>query len=134
MAKFQPGQSGNPSGRKAIAPEIRDQIQRNGEMGVERLRQLLADNEAWGREGWLSGKEQIALAALSQDRAYGKAENVSVTHTHSGSLGMTVKSNASNNLQAISEQLPERMAQRAKVIDAKPADVVDLTVDKETKV
>lgn len=103
---FQKGQSGNPAGRRALSVEVREQIHKNAEKGVERLRQLLDDDEAWGKDGWMSGKEQIALAALSMDRGFGRAENVSVTHTHSGTVGL----NVSNRLKDVAERLPERIA------------------------
>ncbi|NOD36037.1 MULTISPECIES: hypothetical protein [unclassified Ruegeria] len=66
--------------------------------------------------GKLSGKEQIALLALAQDRAFGRADGVSITHTHSGTVGMNV--NPTQRLKDISDRLPERLAQQ-KVIEAK---------------
>lgn len=115
--QFKPGESGNPRGRPITAPEVRKQIQTNAEKGVARLAQLLEDDDAFGCEGWLSGKEQIALAALAMDRGYGRAENVSVSHTHSGTVGL----NVSNRLKEVAQRLPERLAQ-SKIIDAKAED------------
>ncbi|WP_226698648.1 hypothetical protein [Ruegeria profundi] len=66
--------------------------------------------------GKLSGKEQIALLALAQDRAFGRADGVSITHTHSGTVGMSV--NPTKRLKDISDRLPERLAQQ-KVIESK---------------
>ncbi|WP_216599120.1 hypothetical protein [Ruegeria sp. HKCCD7318] len=70
--------------------------------------------------GKLSGKEQIALLALAQDRAFGRADGVSVTHTHSGTVGMSV--NPAKRLKDISDRFPERLAQQ-KVIEPKLDDV-----------
>ncbi len=105
---FKKGQSGNPSGRPAIDKETRAIIRKNGEKGAQRLFDILHDDEAFGAEGWLSGKEQIAVASLAQERSFGRAESVSITHTHSGTIGMEIDN---HRLKQISERLPERIAQ-----------------------
>ena len=45
---FVKGQSGNPSGRPKMAPEVRDAIRNNGVMAVKRMAALLNDDGAWG--------------------------------------------------------------------------------------
>ena len=121
--QWKPGQSGNPSGRRAIAVDVRSQMQDNAAKGVDRMREILFDDNAFGKDGWLSGKEQIAMAALAMDRGFGRSENVSVTHTHSGTVGLNVRS----KLKEISEKLPERIAQQ-RTIDAK-AEEAELVSD-----
>ncbi len=121
---FKPGHSGNPGGRPKLDPEIRKLIQSNGEVAVKRMSDLLSMDELFNRidgngefvSGKLSGKEQIALLALAQDRAFGRADGVSITHTHSGTVGMSI--NPRQRLKDISHRLPERLAQQ-KVIDSK---------------
>ncbi|NOD75609.1 MULTISPECIES: hypothetical protein [unclassified Ruegeria] len=121
---FKPGHSGNPGGRPKLDPETRKLIQSNGEIAVKRMNDLLSMNELFNRRdengefvsGKLSGKEQIALLALAQDRAFGRADGVSITHTHSGTVGMSVS--PTQRLKDISDRLPERLAQQ-KVIEAK---------------
>ncbi|WP_171240097.1 hypothetical protein [Ruegeria sp. HKCCA5491] len=121
---FKPGHPGNPGGRPKLDPETRKLIQSNGEIAVKRMNDLLSMDELFNRRdengefvaGKLSGKEQIALLALAQDRAFGRADGVSITHTHSGTVGMSV--NPTQRLKEISDRLPERLAQQ-KVIEAK---------------
>ncbi|NOE35235.1 hypothetical protein GS627_15960 [Ruegeria sp. HKCCD7318] len=125
---FKPGHSGNPGGRPKLDPETRKLIQSNGEIAVKRMNDLLSMDELFNRidgngeflSGKLSGKEQIALLALAQDRAFGRADGVSVTHTHSGTVGMSV--NPAKRLKDISDRFPERLAQQ-KVIEPKLDDV-----------
>ena len=42
------GQSGNPGGRPKLNADVREAIQSNGELAVQRMRQLLTDDSAWG--------------------------------------------------------------------------------------
>ncbi len=121
---FIPGQSGNPGGRPKLDPETKKLIQANGEIAVKRMNDLLSMDELFNRrdekgefvEGKLSGKEQIALLALAQDRAFGRADGISITHTHSGTVGMSI--NSTRRLKEISNRLPERTAQQ-RVIESK---------------
>ncbi len=68
-------------------------------------------------------REQIMLASLAQERAFGKAENMLIDHVHSGSVEF--RPNASNvsrpSLREIADRLPERRAQQ-KLIEAKAAE------------
>lgn len=66
------GSSGNPGGRKALPAEVKAAMQTNGEMAVARMNQLLRDEEAWGRDGWLEQKSQVRLLEVAQARAYGQ--------------------------------------------------------------
>ncbi len=124
------GISNNPSGRPAMPAEVRALIKENAGKGAERLKQLLDEDQNWHRrskdgkfiKGELSGKEQIALAALAMDRGYGRAETVSISHTHSGTVGMTVNA---ERMRQIAERLPERLAQQ-RAIDA---DIVDAKIE-----
>ncbi len=121
---FKPGQSGNPGGRPRLGPETKKLIQLNGEIAVKRMNDLLSMDELFNHRdengefvsGMLSGKEQIALLALAQDRAFGRADGVNITHTHSGTVGMSV--NPTQRLKEISNRLPERTAQQ-RVIESK---------------
>lgn len=65
------GQSGNPSGRPRMDPQVREAIRHNGVVGVERMRELLDDDSAWGRDGWLDPKVQVQLAETAIVRAFG---------------------------------------------------------------
>jgi hypothetical protein len=60
---FQKGVSGNPGGRKPIAPEVKDALRELNPRAIERLRELLE-----------SGDERVAMAALKEvlDRNLGK--------------------------------------------------------------
>ncbi len=62
-------------------------------------------------------REQIMLASLAQERAYGKSESVTVGHVHGGSVELTAgRFNPTESLQRIADRLPERRAQQ-KVIE-----------------
>ena len=115
---FKKGQSGNPSGRPKTAPEVREAIQSNGLIAVRRMSELLNDDSAWGAHGWIKPREQILLATVGQERAFGKIETVSIDHQHGGSILLQAKHASFNErLEKIADQLPERKAQRA-AIDA----------------
>ena len=66
------GSSGNPGGRKAQPAEVKAAIEENGTMAVARMNQLLRDETAWGRGGWLEQKAQVRLLEVAQARAYGQ--------------------------------------------------------------
>ncbi|SNT39883.1 hypothetical protein [Tropicimonas sediminicola] len=87
------GQSGNPSGRPRIDPQVREAIRQNGVAGVERMRELLDDDTAWGPGGWLEPKVQVQLAETAIVRAYGSHalanDNQAPTGVH---LGLVMRS------------------------------------------
>lgn len=117
--RFKKGQSGNPRGRPVMPQEVREAIRNNGEMAVMRMSNLLADDRAWGADGWIRPREQILLAAVAMDRAFGKAMNVAMDHHHGGSISLQAKqASFSGQLERISDQLPERISQRRIVEDA----------------
>jgi hypothetical protein len=119
---FMKGQSGNPSGRPKMAPEVRDAIRDNGKLAVMRMSDLLMDDSAFGKFGWIKPREQILLLAAAQERAFGKPLNIAVDHHHGGSKPASL----SDRLARIADQLPERRSQRAVLDKALPeADVVE---------
>jgi hypothetical protein len=98
------------------------------------MSELLNDDSAWGKTGWIKPREQILLATAGQERAYGKIESVAVNHQHGGSIVLQAKhARFQDVLEKIADQLPERVAQRraldAKIEDAKieDAEIVDPT-------
>ncbi len=117
---FKPGQSGNPSGRRRQPPEVREAIRTNGELAVRRMQDIMEDDTAWGREGWIPPKDQITLLEKAQDRAWGKAENLSISHSHSHSGSIEHKKTeqpSRPSLKAV--KLPEKGA----VIEGKAVEV-----------
>ena len=68
---WKPGQSGNPAGRPPMPVEVREAIRANGRLGVERMRQLLMDDTAWGPKGWIDAKTQVKLAEVAITKGYG---------------------------------------------------------------
>ncbi len=102
---------------------MRKLTQSKGETAVKRLNDPLSMDELFNRidgngefvSRKLSGTEQFALLALAQDRAFGRADGVSITHTHSGTVSISV--NPPQRLKDIRVRLPERLAQE-KVIEA----------------
>ena len=120
---FMKGQSGNPSGRPKMAPEVRAAIRDNGKLAVMRMSELLNDDTAFGPKGWIKPREQILLLAAAQERAFGKAHNISVDHHLGGSRPAPL----SDRLARIADQLPEQKSQRAVLNKAIPvADVVEI--------
>ncbi len=104
-------------------PNVREAIQSNGELAAQRMRQLLTDDSAWGKDGWMRPREQILLASLGQERAFGKPMDVMVGHVHEGAIEL--RPNDPNvprpSLREIADRLPERRAQQ-RVIEAKVAE------------
>ncbi len=119
---FVKGQSGNPSGRPAMPKEVREAVRRNGARAVKRMSDLLEDDGAWGPNGWLSGKEQILLATVAQERAFGKAHNVSVSFG-----GVSVGTGSSKRLREVADLLPERKHAQLRTSGGRPA--IDAKVD-----
>ncbi len=95
-------------------PDVREDIQSNGELAAQRMRQLLTDDSAWGKDGWMRPREQILLASLGQERAFGKPVDVMVGHVHEGAIEL--RPNDPNvprpSLREIADRLPERRAQK----------------------
>ncbi len=120
---WQKGQSGNPGGRPAMHPDVREAIQSNGELAVRRMRQLLDDDTAWGQGGWMKPREQVLLASLGQERAFGKPMDVMVGHVHEGAIEF--RPHAPNvprpSLREIADRLPERRAQKV-IVEAQAAE------------
>lgn len=86
------GQSGNPSGRPRIDPQVREAIRQNGATGVERMREMLDDDSAWGRDGWLDPKVQVQLAESAIVRAFGNYALANDDHSPTGmELGRTMR-------------------------------------------
>ena len=106
------GQSGNPGGRPKIDPNVREAIGRNGQLAVQRMHELLTDDAAWGQGGWMKPREQIMLATLAQERAYGKPDTMVVGHVHGGTVELRPHV---PDLRNISDQLPERRAIREQI-------------------
>lgn len=69
---FKPGQSGNPAGRPKLPPEVKEAMKVNGGKGVERMRQLLDDDTAWGPKGWMDAKTQVKAAETAIKIGYGQ--------------------------------------------------------------
>ncbi len=116
---FKPGESGNPGGRKSLPPEVKQTLRRNGEKAANIIAGYLDDDSAWGREGWLDQKVQVTLLNQAQDRAFGKAENLSISHSHrhEGTIEHKDTPPARPSLKAV--KLPEKGA----VIEGKAVEV-----------
>ncbi|WP_139188523.1 hypothetical protein [Aliiruegeria lutimaris] len=92
---------------------------------------LLEDDSAWGPKGWLKPKEQILLATVAQERAYGKAESVSVSHEHGGTV--LVAASISDRLQGVADKLPERRLQSAVQHERKRLQAEVVAIDQPSK-
>lgn len=99
-------------------PEVRAGIQRNGASAVQRMRQLLEDDAAWGPNGWMKPREQILLASVAQDRAFGKPEVLAINHSHQhgGLIEARASTSTTPSLRAVQSRLPEKLGQGS-VID-----------------
>ena len=122
---FKPGQSGTPSGRKRLDPDVRAKLTANGEKAVQRMTDMLDDDDAWGKDGWIPPKDQITLLEKATDRAYGKSETLSISHSHSHSGQVEHKATPSRpSLRAVNDKLPEKNSQAsAQVIEGKATEV-----------
>jgi hypothetical protein len=92
--RWQPGQSGNPSGRRPMPPEVVEALQAGSEVAAKRLVELCASND-----------ERVALAASEAllSRLYGKPTqqvdaNVTTTNVQQAHLQILL------DLQAKREQ------------------------------
>ncbi len=120
---FQKGQSGNPLGRRPQSEAVKLAIANNGEQALRRMTDILNDDTAFGKGGWIAPKDQITLLEKAQDRAFGRAESLNVSHSHSHSGTIEAKhATATPSLKHVQQKLPEKKAQakvKADVIDAK---------------
>jgi hypothetical protein len=70
-----PGQAAlNPGGRPRLPPEVKALIESIGAAAVKRLAQMVQDEGAFGKDGWLPPQYQLRVLEMATDRAYGKAE------------------------------------------------------------
>ena len=117
---FKPGQSGNPSGRKRLDPDVRARFMANGEKAAQRMTDILNDDAAWGKDGWVPAKDQITLLEKAMDRAYGKSETLSISHSHSHSGQVEHKAIPQRpSLRSVSDRLPEK----SRIIEGKATEV-----------
>ena len=65
---FKKGQSGNPLGRLPMAPELKQAIQNNGALAIQRMGEMLAEDK-WVT---LEQKTQMRLLEVATKRAYGE--------------------------------------------------------------
>ena len=117
---FKPGVSGNPSGRKRLDPDVRARFMANGEKAAQLMGDMLEDPEAWGKDGWIPAKDQIVLLEKAMDRAYGKSETLSISHSHSHSGQVEHKALPQRpSLRSVSDRLPEK----SRIIEGKATEV-----------
>lgn len=69
-----PGYSGNPRGRPKMPEAVKEALSGTGAKAIMRLKALIEDDTAWGRQGWLGQDQQLRAIGLAVERAYGKAE------------------------------------------------------------
>jgi len=81
--QFQPGQSGNPSGRPKVAAEVKALARKHGPDAIERLVVLMADK---------NGATAVAACKEILDRAYGKAAQPQTGEDGEGPIEMVLRS------------------------------------------
>lgn len=119
--QFQKGKSGNAGGRPTLTPADKALLKKTSSKAVARLANIVDDDEAFGKEGWLGAKEQLSVLNSAIDRVAGRAAVVEVNHQHGGE----VKLNVSKQLADLSAKLPERVAQQ------RAMDMIDVTPTKD---
>lgn len=130
---FQPGQSGNPKGRAPRPPEVKEALLAAGNKGILRMKALLDDDTAWGKNGWLDAKDQIKLAEVAIGKAWGPAV---VDPRYQGPQG---KPTPEDQLEGIGmghmlRQVYEALKAEGEMpefINAKRADLIDVTPKEE---
>ncbi len=117
---YRRGDQSNPGRRQSPSAGVRQMMRESGEAATRRMLDIMQDDSAWGAEGWLDQKVQVTLLNQAQDRAFGKAETLSVSHSHSHSGSIEHKKTeqpSRPSLKAV--KLPEKGA----VIEGKAVEV-----------
>lgn len=81
--RFQKGQSGNPEGRKPLAPELRDMLLPLGEKSVNALKSVLESDTA-------KDADKLKAAEIVMDRLLGKATQPIVADVHTEEKPVTL--------------------------------------------
>ena len=81
--RFQKGQSGNPEGRKPLAPELRDMLLPLGEKSVNALKSVLESETA-------KDADKLRAAEIVMDRLLGKATQPIVADVHTEEKPVTL--------------------------------------------
>jgi hypothetical protein len=125
--------------KQAVSPEVLAMVKETGEAATRRLHALLADDTAFGEEGWLNSREQLRVILAAQDRHLGrpyqpKPGDVSLTQINAGQGDVVQIVRAV--YEAMEADLPERIGRErggdvgdeGKVIEAE-VEVTPATVE-----
>ena len=122
-----PGQAAlNPGGRPRLPPEVKALIGSIGAKAVERLAQMIQDEGAFGKDGWLPPQYQLRVLEMATDRAYGKAEITKQTTnevtyaTDPGSFKATME-----RIWASMDMPETRNSRAVNTVDGEAAEAVD---------
>lgn len=115
--------------RSRIAPDVLKVIRSNAKGAVERLREIIEDDTAWGKDGWLPPNSQVKVAEAAMDRSFGRPEQVKVDE---GAAGARINADSVVGIvealyKRFESALPERQGSETggKTVEAKAEPIED---------
>jgi hypothetical protein len=71
---FKKGEINNPKGRTPVHADVKAMMRATGEAAAKRLSDMVKDEEAWGKAGWIPIPSQLKVLELAMERTFGKPD------------------------------------------------------------